>query len=236
MSTPSRKPSVKIIHGKATTTSLIVAKSFGKQHNNVLRAINELECTPEFAALNFERGEYTDAQNQKRPMFTITRKGFTFLACKFTGKEAAQWTEKFIEAFDQLEQHALEKAATKRLPKHVLSKVEGPAAPKPALPAPRDVIGSELQSSIDKRAFVLSHAVYDEFRKRMQNDVMVKGGHTKPEDWQPEETRREALQEIEVAAHMMEAHANVLRNRGRRLAKAVEQDYDEAVKKFRPPK
>lgn len=224
----ARKPSVKLVHGKATTTSLKIADAFGKLHQNVLRAIANLECSPEFRALNFEASQYeakTPTGGTKTlPMYTITRDGLAFLASGFTGKEAAQWKEKFIEAFNKLEQAALEKAAARRLPK--------PAAPK-ALPVARDEIGNELQSRIDKRAFVLSHAAYEEYRKRMQNDIMVKGGHTRPEDWQPEETRREALQEIEVAAHMMEAHANVLRNRGRRLAKAVDQDYDEAVKKFR---
>jgi len=130
MSTLSRKPSVKLVHGQAITTSLKIAEVFGKRHDVVLRTIRELECTPEFNARNFVGVEYTDAHNQKRPMYTITRDGFAFLASGFTGKEAAQWKEKYIAAFNELERRALEKAAAKAAPKAL-------PPPAKALPAGR---------------------------------------------------------------------------------------------------
>lgn len=130
MSTPSRKPSVKLVHGQATATSLKIAESFGKRHDNVLRTIKNMECSPEFRALNFEAGEYTDVTGVKRPMYTITRDGFAFLASGFTGKEAAQWKEKYIAAFNELERRALEKVAAKAAPKAL-------APPAKALPAGR---------------------------------------------------------------------------------------------------
>jgi len=123
----TRKPSVKLVHGQAVTTSLKVAEAFGKRHTDVLRSIAKLECSGEFRQRNFASAEYTDAQGKPRPMFTITRDGFAFLASGFTGKEAAQWKEKYIAAFNELERRALDKAAARRLPK--------PAAPK-ALPPP----------------------------------------------------------------------------------------------------
>jgi phage regulator Rha-like protein len=33
---------------KVTTTSVLVAEKFGKEHKNVLRAIEDMECSPEF--------------------------------------------------------------------------------------------------------------------------------------------------------------------------------------------
>lgn len=209
------RPQLAVVHGHATTTSLQVAESFGKLHKDVLRAIDNLDVSPEFSQRNFAPAEYTDAQGKKRPAYTITRDGFAFLAMGFTGKEAAKWKEAYITAFN-----AMEAELTK-------------PAVKPALPPAATHLDRAAMHRINKRAWQLAQAAYEEFRSRMQRDVMVKGGHTRPEDWQPEETRREALQEIEVAAHMMEAHANVLRNRGRRLAAVGEQDYDEAVAKFR---
>lgn len=116
MHTRARKPSVKLVHGQAITTSLKVAEAFGKRHDSVLRTIAALECSPEFRAHNFVAAEYTDAQGKPRPMFTITRDGFAFLASGFTGKEAAQWKEKYIAAFNELERRALDKAAARRLP------------------------------------------------------------------------------------------------------------------------
>ena len=94
---------VQMRDGKPVTTSLIVAEKFGKLHKNVIRDIENLECPEEFSGLNFEPGSYTDAQNQERPMYLITRDGFTLLAMGFTGKEAMAWKLKYIHAFNEME-------------------------------------------------------------------------------------------------------------------------------------
>lgn len=121
MSTHARKPSVKLVHGQAITTSIKVAEYFGKAHYRVLRAIENLECSPEFRAANFGASQYEvktpTGGTKMRPMYTITKDGFMFLAMGFTGKEAAQWKEKYIAAFNELERRALEKAVTRRLGK-----------------------------------------------------------------------------------------------------------------------
>lgn len=38
-----------------------------------------------------------------RPAYRLTRDGFAFLAMGFTGKRAALWKEKFLEAFNAME-------------------------------------------------------------------------------------------------------------------------------------
>lgn len=102
--TPStRLPEVQIINGVAVTSSLVIADYFGKRHDNVIRSIQTLECSPEFNALNFEAVEYSDPKGEKRPCYTITRDGFTFLAMSFTGKRAAAFKEAYIKAFNQME-------------------------------------------------------------------------------------------------------------------------------------
>jgi len=96
------------LHGmKATTTSLIVAERFGKRHDTVLRAIKNMECSDSFNRRNFAVVEYSDAKGEKRPMYQITRDGFSFLAMGFTGKKAAQFKEDFINAFNLMEQTLL---------------------------------------------------------------------------------------------------------------------------------
>lgn len=114
MTTSSRKPSVKLVHGKATTTSLKIAEAFGKVHRSVLGTIRNLQCSPEFTEHNFVLSEYVDPTGRTLPMYIITRDGFAFLASGFTGKTAAQWKERYIQAFNDLEQRALEKAANRR--------------------------------------------------------------------------------------------------------------------------
>lgn len=90
-------------NGKITTTSNQIADVFGKRHDHVLRAIDNLECSKEFTHLNFGASEYQDATGRKLPCFNITRDGFVFLCMGFTGREAATWKEKYIAAFNAME-------------------------------------------------------------------------------------------------------------------------------------
>ncbi|EKK2182932.1 Rha family transcriptional regulator [Salmonella enterica] len=97
------QPEIRIINGQAVTSSLAVADYFTKRHDDVLKKIRALECSPEFSARNFAGAEYTDDQGKKRPCYNITRDGFAFLAMGFTGKRAAQFKEAYINAFNQME-------------------------------------------------------------------------------------------------------------------------------------
>lgn len=92
-------------HEKVTTTSLLVAQKFGKEHKNVLLAINNIsqECTPEFWRLNFEPSTY-ESRGKKYPMYIITRDGFTMLMMAFQGRAAAKFREEFIDEFNRMEQ------------------------------------------------------------------------------------------------------------------------------------
>lgn len=96
-------PDLSIVDGQITTTSLQIAEHFGKLHKTVLRAIANLDCSVEFNRRNFVLVEYLDSKGEKRPSYRITRDGFVFLAMGFTGREAAQWKEAYITAFNKME-------------------------------------------------------------------------------------------------------------------------------------
>ena len=98
---------VEIDDGQMFTTSLIVAEAFEKEHKDVLKAISNLECSPKFNERNFAPVEYKDAKGEMRPAYRLTRDGFAFLAMGFTGKKAAAWKEKFLEAFNAMEQRLI---------------------------------------------------------------------------------------------------------------------------------
>lgn len=85
-------------------TTLDISNHFGKQHKDVLRAVENLDCSQEFARRNFAPCSYNDGNNRQRPMYEITRDGFVFLCMGFTGQQAAVWKERYIEAFNQMEQ------------------------------------------------------------------------------------------------------------------------------------
>jgi Rha family phage regulatory protein len=89
--------------GHAVTTSLKVAEVFGRDHANVLKAIKGLDCPDEFSAVNFNGAYYADAQGKSRPMYEMTKDGFTFLVMGFTGPKAAQFKVAFIQRFNEME-------------------------------------------------------------------------------------------------------------------------------------
>lgn len=115
MSTESASATAPIVfadHGKIVTTSIAVAEYFGKQHKDVLRAIEKLksECPEEFTERNFAPSEYTDPTGRKLPCYELSRDGFTMLAMGFTGQKALQWKLKYLEAFNRLEAELTQKA------------------------------------------------------------------------------------------------------------------------------
>lgn len=93
--------------GKLITTSKIISDAFGKVHRDVTRIINNLDCSDGFRVRNFTRSSYTSPQNKVLKCFNITRDGFVFLCMGFTGKKAAIWKEKYIEAFNEMEKGLL---------------------------------------------------------------------------------------------------------------------------------
>ncbi|EAB3590516.1 hypothetical protein IR649_000986 [Salmonella enterica] len=101
------QPEIRIINGQAVTSSLAVADYFTKRHDDVLKKIRALDCSPEFTARNFAVSDYTDASGRKLPCYNITRDGFAFLAMGFTGKRAAQFKEAYINAFNQMEKRCI---------------------------------------------------------------------------------------------------------------------------------
>lgn len=99
-------PSVSLYSGRPATTSLEVAKFFGKQHQHVMRSIDDLRSnSPEsFSASNFGRAEYSDEQGKPRPMFILYRDGFMLLVMGYTGKKALATKLAYIEAFNRMEE------------------------------------------------------------------------------------------------------------------------------------
>ena len=102
---PMPAPSVMLHNGRPATTSLEVAKIFGKRHDNVVRDIRSIidNCPKRFTALNFEVSNYLDQTGRSLPMYIIFRDGFTLLAMGYTGPEAIRFKLAYIEAFNRME-------------------------------------------------------------------------------------------------------------------------------------
>ncbi|WP_186191188.1 Rha family transcriptional regulator [Burkholderia gladioli] len=99
------KPRVQVLHDRVLTTSLAVAEHFGRLHKNVIRDIERTirEGPDDFNRLNFEPVTYTDGKGEQRPMYRLTRDGFSLVAMGFTGTAALRWKIAYITAFNAME-------------------------------------------------------------------------------------------------------------------------------------
>lgn len=100
-------PSITLIDGKASTTSIEISKVFGKDHADILKRIRLLQLEiPEHAGFFSEMVVETKIGGgtvRKDPAYGLTRDGFTLLAMGFTGKKALQFKLAYIEAFNRME-------------------------------------------------------------------------------------------------------------------------------------
>lgn len=87
----------------ARVDSLSVAKFFEKRHDNVVRDIENLDCSDEFNHLNFEEIKYKDEKGRKQKAYAMTRDGFIFLVMGYRGKKAAYFKELYIKRFNEME-------------------------------------------------------------------------------------------------------------------------------------
>ena len=88
---------------QAMTSSLLVAKEFGKAHAKVMRDIENLNCSDAFRLANFGDSYFKNEQGREFPMITMTKDGFSFLVMGYTGKKAARFKEAYINAFNKME-------------------------------------------------------------------------------------------------------------------------------------
>lgn len=103
---------------QAVTTSLQVADNFEKQHKDVLEAIDTKIQSAENSAHYknmFAEGEYKDSRGRTQRLYYMNRDGFSFIAFGFSGRKADSFKLKYIEAFNQMEEHIKEQLDTSNL-------------------------------------------------------------------------------------------------------------------------
>lgn len=95
------------LNGEMVVSSREVANNFKKNHKEVLRIINtKLEVNAKLRSPQyFIESTYLDKSNRQSKEYLMTRDGFSFLVMGFTGAKADEWKLKYIEAFNQMEEH-----------------------------------------------------------------------------------------------------------------------------------
>ena len=93
---------VEIKNNQVVVSSRDVAENFGKQHKNVLRAIDDL-VAQNSATQNMFNEQVREYHGQDFRYYYMNRDGFSLLVRGFTGKKAIEWKLKYIEAFNAME-------------------------------------------------------------------------------------------------------------------------------------
>lgn len=102
-------PKLEVINNEPVASSINIAETFGKRHDNIMRdirqAINEMQSLEGSikGLLNFEESSYKNQQGKEQPCYLMNRDAFCFIVMGFTGKKAFEWKLKYIEAFNAME-------------------------------------------------------------------------------------------------------------------------------------
>lgn len=87
----------------AWVDSRTVAEAFGKSHDNVMDAIENLYCSVYFRERNFELSEYEGEDGKHHPCYNMTREGFTALVNSYIKEEYKQIRKEFFNRFNEME-------------------------------------------------------------------------------------------------------------------------------------
>lgn len=192
------------------TTSAKIAEVFGKEHRNVIRAINNIigdlrnledserhNFVPTSACdsnrlnfelvndVNFHLDSYIDVKGEKRKQYIVTRDGFTLLAMGFTGKKALEFKIQYIAAFNAMEEKLKNSS---QLPAPVDMKAIGGAVKRCAAAAIREEA---------EKAF--SDMVYTEKFKTLVREAIREELEIDPSQWARQDwyiTAHHAIDEI----------------------------------------
>lgn len=102
-----------------TITTLEIAEMMETEHSKILRKLNGdnsrkgyvqvLSEAQMVVAKFFQESSYIDAQGKPRKCYDVTKMGCDFLANKFTGEKGILFTAKYVERFNEMENHFIEK-------------------------------------------------------------------------------------------------------------------------------
>ena len=159
---------IHVVKEESRTTSLRVAEAFGKRHDNVIQGIENLGCSEAFTRLNFQVSEYEDSTGRKLLMYEMTKNGFSFLVMGFTGKKASEWKEKYIAAFDRMEQELVRLKIQHTNPDWQAKRIEGKAVRREFTDAIK-----ALEEYILERNPSHRHSYYDTYTKMTYSELYI---------------------------------------------------------------
>ena len=179
-------PSVSLHSGRPATTSLEVAKFFGKRHDNVLRDVDALlsQLPENSLQLNFEetyQEQETPLGVKQARMFILYRDGFMLLVMGYTGKKALAMKLAYIEAFNRMEEElARQKEAARNITQDIVD-----------FPGSLSITPSSVADRKPLRALVgswakLSNAPFDVCWNQLKAAFQLTSIRDLPQEWIPD--------------------------------------------------
>ena len=90
-------------NGELVVSSRQIAENFGKQHKNVVQAIENIKAENSAVTKMFIESSYKAGTGKNYKEYLLTRDGFSLLVMGFNGSEALDWKLRYIEAFNKME-------------------------------------------------------------------------------------------------------------------------------------
>ena len=101
-------------NGEPVASSRQIAENFGKEHKDVLRAIENIKAQNCALTSMFFEATYTAGTGKAYHMYLMNRDGFSLLVMGFTGKAALEWKLKYISAFNAMEKQLAQRPQLSR--------------------------------------------------------------------------------------------------------------------------
>ena len=151
---------VRINSNQVVTDSRSVAEHFGKQHKNVLQAIENLAAKNSATKKLFYEATFEN-RGKQYPMYLMNRDGFSLLVMGFNGAKALEGKLKYINAFNEMEK-ALKDQHVKQVESDKTKEMRAEAM---------------LRNSISKQAKMMMEIAKMSHIKAYQDVMMAKAGN-----------------------------------------------------------
>lgn len=94
------------------TTSVAMAESFARRHDNVTSNIKKLIDEGVLGLLDFKESSYTNSQNKKQPMYLLTERGFLISMPFIGGSKSKVGQVKLVDEFLKMREALKERQST----------------------------------------------------------------------------------------------------------------------------
>jgi len=152
----------------AVVSSRVIAERFGKQHQHVTQAVENLISENPLVRNMFIKSRYETDRGRTYKEYLMNRDGFSLLVMGFTGPEALEWKLKYINAFNRMEEFIRERKSTEWL----MTRKQGKLVRR----AETDTLASLIEYAESQGSRNMRKQAYTIYSKLVNDLVGIKSG------------------------------------------------------------